>query len=118
MAHVGLSDAIAALRRELLEACWDAQGQHLLFRLSPVELTLQMGVTDSGRGHAGINWCLISLGTDAQREIAATQTVKLTLEIVATSAEGQIQEFFVAADESTGNSSNSTAEIRDDPADS
>jgi hypothetical protein len=76
---VPLSEAIAALRNELLRAWWD-RDKTLRFKPSPIELTLQVGVTATGKGSAGVKWWLIELGGELSRESVVTQTVKLTLE--------------------------------------
>ena len=43
-----LSDAIAALRDDLAKAWSDGQNSHVRFKVEPVELTVQVGVTKSG----------------------------------------------------------------------
>ncbi len=77
---VPLSAAIAALRDELTNAWWDGQHRSVRFKPSPVELTLQLGVTWEGKGTAGVRWWLIEIGGEVSRQSAATQTVKMTLE--------------------------------------
>ena len=94
---VPLAAAIAALRDELLQACWDGQCQALRFRPSPVELTLQVAVTSAGKGSAGVRWWLIELGGEVSRESAVTQTVKLTLDPVLFDADGQPVELLIDA---------------------
>lgn len=76
---VELSDAIQALRRELTAAWWDGDHQRLRFRIEPVELTLQTGVTRVGKGSMGIKWHVLALGGERSRETAVTQTLKLQL---------------------------------------
>ena len=46
---VPLAMAIRALRAELMQAWTDAQGQSLRFKVAPVELTLEVAVTDRER---------------------------------------------------------------------
>jgi hypothetical protein len=94
---VPLAAAIAALREELLQACWDGQRQSLRFRPSPVQLTMQAAVTSSGKGSAGIRWWLIGLGAEASRESAVTQTITLTLDPVLLGADGQPGELLIDA---------------------
>ena len=53
---VGLTEAIEALPAALVAAWWDGQRQQVRFRVEPVELTLQVGVTRAGKGSAGICW--------------------------------------------------------------
>jgi hypothetical protein len=76
---VDLPEAIKALRDALAAAWWDGQGHRVRFRLDPVELTLQAGVTRTGTGSAGIRWHLLSLGGERTRESEAVQILKLRL---------------------------------------
>jgi hypothetical protein len=74
---VALSDAIAALRRDLAEAWWDGQNKHVRFKVEPVEMTTQVGVTKTGKGQAGVKWHILALGGEKSRETTATQTLRL-----------------------------------------
>jgi hypothetical protein len=85
----GLPDAIEALRRDLAAAWWDGQGDRVRFRAEPVELTLQVGVTRSGEGSAGIKWHVLTLGGSRKRETTATQTLVLRLQPVFVDGQGQ-----------------------------
>lgn len=76
---VDLSEALEALRTALTTAWWDGQARRVRFRLEPVELTVQAGVTRAGKGAAGVKWHLLSLGGERSKETAATQTIKLRL---------------------------------------
>ena len=62
---VGLSEALIALREELL-AAWqegEGEGRRLRFRVpEPIELTFQAVVTQEGKANAGVKWWLLSLG--------------------------------------------------------
>lgn len=75
-----LSDAIAALRDDLAKAWSDGQNSHVRFKVEPVELTVQVGVTKSGEGSAGIKWHILTLGGSRKHENATTQTLKLRLQ--------------------------------------
>lgn len=79
---VPLAAAIGALRDELMRAWWDGRDGSLRFKPSPVELSLQVGVTSSGKGSAGVRWWLIELGGELSRQSVATQLVKVSLEPV------------------------------------
>src|SRR6516225_1409958 len=57
---VELSEAIEALRTALVAAWWDGQHQRVRFRVAPVDLTVQVGVTRVGKGVAGIRWHVLS----------------------------------------------------------
>jgi Trypsin-co-occurring domain 2 len=79
---VGLSDALIALREELLKAQAEGQGndRKLRFRIpEPIELEFQAAVTKDFEGNAGIRWWLVSLGGQASRGDTATHTVRLKL---------------------------------------
>lgn len=93
---VSLSDAIVALRRELLTAWKASQGSYLHFRPSAVELTLQVGVTSVKGANAGVKWWLIDAGAEASKQLEAVQTIKLTLDPVVVDADGTQTEFLVS----------------------
>lgn len=79
---VGLSDALIALREELLKAQAEGEGNErkLRFRIpEPVELEFQAAVTKDFEGSAGIRWWLVSLGGKASQDEVATHTVRLKL---------------------------------------
>lgn len=73
---VGLAEAIRLLRQELQEAVEFGRAERLRFKLSPIELTLQVAVTKDANGKVG--WRIIELGGSVESE--RTQTLKLTLE--------------------------------------
>ena len=76
---VELADAIEALRDALVRAWWDGQRSRVRFRVEPVELTVQIGVTRTGKGAAGVKWHVLALGGERSREKETTQTLKLRL---------------------------------------
>jgi Trypsin-co-occurring domain 2 len=76
---VELGEAIEALREALVRAWWDGRNSRVRFRVEPVELTVQVGVTRTGKGTAGIRWNVLALGGERSRERAVTQTLKLRL---------------------------------------
>jgi hypothetical protein len=51
---LGLPGAIESLRRDLTAAWWDGRNSRVKFRVEPVELTVQVGVTRTGKGSAGV----------------------------------------------------------------
>jgi hypothetical protein len=87
---VELSDAIEALREALVRAWWDGQKSQVRFRVEPVELTVQVGVIQSGKGAAGIKWHVLALGGERSRESATTQTLKLRLAPVLFDQQGNV----------------------------
>jgi hypothetical protein len=86
---VDLSSAIAALRRDLAAAWWDGQDKRIRFKVEPVELTVQAGVTKTGKGQAGVKWHILTLGGEKSHENSVTQTLKLKLEPVFYNEQGK-----------------------------
>jgi hypothetical protein len=84
-----LSDAIEALRDDLAKAWWDGQNQRVRFKVEPVELTVQAGVTKTGEGSAGIKWHILTLGGGRKHETATTQVLKLRLQPMFYDADGR-----------------------------
>jgi hypothetical protein len=81
-ATVGLSEALIALRQELITAWKEGEGpgQRMRFRVpEPIELTIQAAVSKNLGGEAGIKWWLLTLGAKGSRELTATQTLTLKL---------------------------------------
>jgi Trypsin-co-occurring domain 2 len=76
---VGLPEAIESLRSDLSEAWWDGRRRRVRFRVEPVELTIQVGVTRASKGTAGVKWHVLTLGGERSREVGATQILKLRL---------------------------------------
>jgi hypothetical protein len=82
---VGLSEALIALREELMAAWWEGEGagQRLRFKIAePIELTIEAAVTNDVAGHAGVKWWLLDVGGGASRSAVSTQTLHLKLEPV------------------------------------
>jgi hypothetical protein len=79
---VGLSEALIALREELMDAWWEgeANDQRLRFQIAePIELTIQAAVTNDVEGHAGVKWWLLDVGGGASHSAVSTQTLQLKL---------------------------------------
>jgi len=87
---VGLTEAIEALRDALVRAWWDGQRRRVRFKVEPVELTMQVGVTRAGKGSAGIRWHVLALGGERSRESVSTQTLKLRLAPVLFDEQGNV----------------------------
>jgi hypothetical protein len=77
--QVDLSDAIAALRRDLAAAWREGRGKQVRFKFEPVDLTVQAGVTRTGKGQAGVKWHILTLGGEKSKEATVTQTLHLRL---------------------------------------
>jgi hypothetical protein len=76
---VDLSDAIAALRRDLAEAWQEGRSKRVRFKIEPVELTVQAGVTRTGKGEAGVKWHILTIGGEKSKESTVTQTLHVRL---------------------------------------
>ena len=79
---VGLSEALIALREELLTAWQEGEGdgRRLRFRIpEPIELTFQAAVTQERTAAAGVKWWLLGLGGEASRGSVVTQILHLKL---------------------------------------
>jgi hypothetical protein len=87
--RIPLAEAVRALRRELVEAVRQAEGEEIKFALGPVELELQVEVSNETGGAAGIAFWLVTIGGKASRTAATTHTIRLNLSPV--SATGPIE---------------------------
>ncbi len=87
---VELAEAIEALRAALVAAWWDGQRGRVRFRVEPVELTMQVGVTQAGKGAAGVRWHVLALGGERSREAVNMQTLKLRLAPVLFDKQGNV----------------------------
>ncbi len=76
---VDLADAIEALRGALVQAMRDGQRSRVRFRVEPVELTVQVGVTRTGKGAAGVKWHILTMGGERSRQLQSMQTLKIRL---------------------------------------
>jgi Trypsin-co-occurring domain 2 len=76
---VGLPEAIESLRADLTLAWRNGLADTVRFKAETVELTLQLGVTRTGKGSAGVKWHVLTLGGERSREVTATQTLRLVL---------------------------------------
>ena len=63
-----LANMIAAVRRDLSAAQTAGLGQAVQFRAGPVEMELEVGVTWTGGGEAGVQIWVLTLGGKAERE--------------------------------------------------
>lgn len=86
---VDLSEAIEALRVALETAWRDGLGRRVRFKLEPVELTVQAGVTRAGKGAAGVRWHVLALGGERSREAVSTQTLHLRFAPVLSDEHGE-----------------------------
>lgn len=77
--EVDLAEAIEALRDSLERAWMSSRGRRVRFKPEPVELTVQVGVTRTGKGSAGIRWHVLALSGERTNEHASLQVLKLQL---------------------------------------
>jgi hypothetical protein len=75
-----LADTIAAVRRELSSALSAGQGPPARFRAGPVELELEIAVTCTGSGQAGVHLSVLTLGGQSGLVRATSQRIKVTLQ--------------------------------------
>jgi hypothetical protein len=76
---VDLSVAIAALRRDLAAAWQEGRAKRVRFKFEPLDLTVQAGVTRTGKGEAGVKWHILTLGGVKSKETTVTHTLHLRL---------------------------------------
>lgn len=92
---VGVAVAIESLRAELMQAMAWGSRQPMRFALEPVELTLQVVVTNEGHGQLG--WKVLEFG--AKRESASTHTLTLRLKPMWGLPDGNVTADFTIASE-------------------
>jgi hypothetical protein len=76
---VPLAEMIQTLRRELMRAQAEATGEKIRFELEKVELELNVVVTRTGKGHAGVEFWVVSAGGEYEKKGEMSHTIKLTL---------------------------------------
>jgi hypothetical protein len=92
---IGLAAAIATLRQELLRAGESGEGSDMRFRISSIDVSLQVAATKEGSGKIG--WTILGLG--ASYESATTQTLRLTLEPLWRKPDGSYTSDFAVSDQ-------------------
>ncbi len=75
-----LADTIGAVQRELSLAQAAGRGQLARFRAGPVELDLEVAVTRTGDGPAGVGLWVLPLDGRGDRVHATTQRIKIALQ--------------------------------------
>jgi hypothetical protein len=94
---VSLSDAIRSLRDELTSAAVAGEQNLLRFQPGPIELTLEVAVTKSGKASGGVKWWLVDAHGELAKQTVSTQTVKVTLEPIVFDADGQPSHVYIDA---------------------
>ncbi|MBK8446302.1 MAG: hypothetical protein IPL41_06315 [Micropruina sp.] len=96
---VGLSEAIQHLRGELAGAMAQAPKTGLRFQPGPIELSLQVAVTNNFGGRAGIKWWVIEAGAEASRDVLHTQALRLSLIPVFLDENGEVRDVLISGGE-------------------
>jgi hypothetical protein len=79
LVEIGLSDAVAALRDELLSAAASGVGSDIEFEVGPIELEFAVELKADGKAKLGFKAWVISGDVEAGGSRANTHRVKLTL---------------------------------------
>ncbi len=82
MAQIGLKEAIAALRQELIESIVAAQGEKLRFEVGEVMMEFHVEVERSVEGKGGIKFWVVELGGGAGSKDKAIHKVTIPLKPV------------------------------------
>lgn len=91
MADLKLSEMIEALRVELAAAAEAGNGQALRFEVGPIELEVEIAVTKTTTGNAGVEFWVVKAGAERERADAVTHRVKVTLSPMRTDNSGPVQ---------------------------
>lgn len=76
---IGLRQAIAAVRSELIGAMADGVESALRFDVGPVQLDFAVDVADAIGGEAGVRVWVLSLSTSGRTEVHNSHRVTVTL---------------------------------------
>ena len=76
---VPLAEMIQVLRGELERAQAGSTGSSIRFETERVELELQVAVSDTSKGKAGIQFWVVKAGGELERSGTTTHTFRLTL---------------------------------------
>jgi hypothetical protein len=77
--EIGLADAVAAVRDELLEAAARGVGQDIAFTVGPVDMEFEVELRADAKAKAGFRVWAVSVGGDAGLSRSRTHRVSLTL---------------------------------------
>jgi Trypsin-co-occurring domain 2 len=79
MSEMGLAKAIAQLRAEVAQAIDQGRREALKFELSPIEVELQVQLTQEADAKAEVKWVVVSIGAGVKSESVQTHKIKFTL---------------------------------------
>ena len=77
-----LADVITALRKELIKAQQDGDGENIRFNVNNVEVELETVVTKEADGKLGIKFWVVEANAGGKYQNASKQKIKLSLEAV------------------------------------
>lgn len=80
MQRIPLVDAIEVLREQLIEVVNAAGSSPVRFGVRELELSMEVAVTRTGEGHAGITFWLVDFGAKGEVSDAVTHRVTLRLD--------------------------------------
>jgi Trypsin-co-occurring domain 2 len=80
MTQIRLSDAIENLRQELKLAQRRGEGEHLQFKVSSIEVELEVVAESDAGGSGKINWMVFSGGIDIKEKDVHKHKLKLNLQ--------------------------------------
>lgn len=80
MRNITLAEAIAEVRRAIVEAIEAGENEQIRFPVGPVSLSFQCGMTTSGTASGGVKLWVLELGTDGSYAKETVQTITVTLE--------------------------------------
>lgn len=76
-----LAEMIRKLRQELVLARAQSKDEGIQFELEKVEMELKVVVSSTGKGHAGVEFWVVSTGGDYEKKDETSHTIKLTLNV-------------------------------------
>lgn len=79
--EITLSEMLAELRKELLNAQREGTGSDLKFQVEDIEVELQLATTKGGKGGGGVKLCVFNATAEANASKTATQKLKLKLKL-------------------------------------
>jgi Trypsin-co-occurring domain 2 len=88
--EIPLAAAIRALRRELVEAVHEGEGEEVRFALGPVELDLQITLSREAGAEGKIAFWVVALGGKGMRTSTTTHTLHLKLSPVRSDLSGPL----------------------------
>jgi hypothetical protein len=80
MRKISLAEAIAEVRRAIIESIEVGEDEQIRFPVGPVSLSFQCGLTTSGTTSGGVKLWVLELGTDGSYARETVQTITVTLE--------------------------------------